>query len=188
MPTKKRPTLAEFSPEVLADDIKGEKLHAQKRASNEAYRNLISAPVEDRAERIARIANGESVEPSEDRNALRRAAAGTCHDLEEACELHHRRSLPIRHKALSQLCKALKPEHDAILRRIATPLAEAAAVLPEFIELKDYLLQQGGVVGICLTRPEKLLGSPTDRASDLAMLLREFVGLGVLDRMPSGLA
>jgi hypothetical protein len=189
MPIKKnRPTLAEFDPDVLASDIQGQKLEKEKQASYEDYRNLLAAPVEDRATRIAKIAKGEAVAPPEDAELMKRAAASKCHDMKEACDLHHKNSHSVRYKALTALCKALLPEERAILRRQAAALVEAQAANLEYQELKTYLISEGGVVGMCLSHPEKILGLPADRSSDLAFLLREFVSLGVLDKMPPGLA
>jgi hypothetical protein len=80
------------------------------------------------------------------------------------------------------------PEEKAILKQMAPALVEAHAAMLQFLELKDYLIGEGGLVGICLSHPEKILGHPRDRTSDLAMLLREFVAMGVLDKMPKSLA
>jgi hypothetical protein len=188
MPKKNRPTLAEFSPEVLASDIQAQKLEAEKQAAYENYRRLLAAPVEDRATRIAKIAKGEAVAPPEDAELMKRAAANRCHDLKEACDLHYNNSRAVRYKPLTALCKTLLPEERAILKRKASALVEAQAANLDYQELKTYLISEGGVVGICLSNSEKILGSPTDRTGDLAFLLREFVSLGVLDKMPPGLA
>jgi hypothetical protein len=185
--TTKRPTLAEFSPEWRETEIKGQKLEAIKHAAYDDHRRLQTAPVEDHTARIAKIANGEAVAPYADRESQIRAAANRCHDMKGACDLHHNNSRAIKHKALTALCKSLLPEEHAILKRKASALVEAHAANREYQELKDYVIREGGLVGICLTDSEKILGHPDDRTSDLAMLLREFVSLGALDRMPDGL-
>jgi hypothetical protein len=182
-----RPTLAEFSLEWRENEIKGHKFEANKHAAYGDHRRLQAAPVEDQAARIAKIENGETVAPYADRDSQIRAAANRCYDMKEVCELHHNKSRAVKQRALTALCKSLLPEERAILKRKASALVEAHAANRDFQELKDYLIREGGLVGICLTDSEKILGHPKDRTSDLAMLLREFVSLGVLDRMPDGL-
>jgi hypothetical protein len=108
--------------------------------------------------------------------------------MNEACDLHYNKSQPIKHRALGELAKTLIPEEKAILKRMGAALVEAHAAKRDFQELKDYLIGEGGLVGICLTDSDKILGHPNDRGSDLALLLREFVSLGVLDKLPKGLA
>jgi hypothetical protein len=103
-------------------------------------------------------------------------------------DLHHANDQVIKQKALGALCKSLLPDERAALKRKAAALVEANAADLELQELKDYLLGQGGLVGICLTDSKKILGHPKDRGGDLATLLREFVAMGVLDKMPKSLA
>lgn len=180
----RRPTLADFSPEVLASDIQGQKLEANKHFAYDDHRRLLAAPAEDRAARIAKIANNEVVAAYDDHDSMVRAAANRCHDMKDACDLHYNNSRAIRQKALADLSKTLLKDERAILKRKALALVEAHAADVDHQELKDYLIGQGGLVGICLTDSAKVLGHPTDRSSDLAILLREFVSLGVLDKMP----
>jgi hypothetical protein len=186
MPTK-RPTLAEFSPEVREDDIKTQRLAETINAANENYRGLLATPTKDHASHIASIADGGPVIPFADVASQKRDAATLCHDLAEAREQRHQKSLIVKRKALTELCKTFLPEQHAILKRMASGFVEAHAANLAFQELKDYLIGQGGLVGICLTDTAKILGHPTDRTSDFAMLLREFVSLGVLEKMPVGL-
>jgi hypothetical protein len=184
---KTRPTLAEFSPEVLADDTKTLKLDNQTREANERYRRLMVAPATDHATRIAKIAAGEDVTPSADDAIQRREAANLCRDLEEARGLRHNQSSAVRHKALKALCKSVESEHSAILKRMAVACVEAYAANSAFQELKDYLIAQGGLVGLCLTDTTTIFGHANDRTSDFAILLREFVSLGALGKMPEGI-
>jgi uncharacterized membrane protein len=189
MPTN-RLTLEEFSPEVRASNIQGQKLNEARHAAREDYRRRLTTPANPAAhtDRIARLARGEAVEPVTDAASEQRDAANLCRDLEEACDLNHKQSQPIRQKALAELAKTLEPEERAILKRKASAMVEAHAANLEYHELKDYLIHEGGLVGICLTDSEKILGHPKDRTSDFAMLLREFVAMGVLDKMPKSLA
>jgi hypothetical protein len=183
-----RPTLAEFSLEWRENEIKGQKFESNKHAAYDDHRRLQAAPVEDHTARIARIENGETVAPYADRDSQIRAAANRCHDMKEVCELHTNKSRAIKHKALTALCKSLLPEQYATLKRAAGASLELHASLRDYQDLKDYLIAQGGLVGICLTDTERVFGHPNDRTSDFAMLLREFIALGVLDRMPKSLA
>jgi hypothetical protein len=184
----KRIPLADSSPEVMASDIKGRKFEADRQAAYDNHRRILVSPIEDHAAYIAKVANGEKVPPYVDRDSQIRAAANECRDTTEVCNLHHKNSRSIRQKALAALCKTLVPEERAILKRKASALVEAHAAERDLQELRDYLIGEGGLVGICLTDSEsKILGRPSDRTSDLAMLLREFVSMGVLDKMPSGL-
>jgi hypothetical protein len=188
MPTK-RPTLAEFSPEVHAHNIQGQKLNEAKHAATEDYRRKLAAPnnTADRTDRIARLAKGEVIEPVIDDAAAKRNAANLCRDLVEACDLHHKQSQPIEHKARAALCKTLLPDEREMLKEAATGLGKFHAAFLNYHELKHYLLAEGGLVGICLTDFEKLFGNPTDRNSNLGMLFQELVKLGALDKMPAGL-
>jgi hypothetical protein len=184
---KTRPTLAEFSPDVLAVDNQGQRLDAQNHKARELYRRLTLAPPMDHATRIAKIAAGETVAPVADDATQRREAANLCRDLEEARDLHHNQSHAVRHTALKALCKSVEAEHDAILKRMAVACVEAYAANSAFQELKDYLIAQGGLVGICLTDTAKIFGHANDRTSDFAIMLREFVTLGALSKMPEGI-
>ncbi len=185
----KRSKLEEVSPEVRASNAQGQKLNEARHAAQEDYRRKQSTPTSpaEHTDRIARLAKGEVVEPSIDDAAAKRAAAYLCHDLEEACELHHKQ-FPIKHRALGELAKTLLPEERSTLKRMAAGLVEAHLANRDFLELKDYLIGEGGLVGICLTDTERVLGHPNDRVSDLAILLRELVAVGALDKLPVGLA
>jgi hypothetical protein len=183
----KRPTLAEFSPEVLASNIQGQKLAAMKHAADADHRGSISAPIEDHTARVAKIANGEAVEPYVDRESRIRAAANRCHDMREAGDVHYKQSQKVKQKAIGELCKTLLPEHTEILKRAAAGLSTLHAALVDHNELKHYLIGEGGLVGICLTDFEKMFGSPTDRNSEIGMLFQEFVSTGILKSMPAGL-
>jgi hypothetical protein len=88
----KRQTLAEFSLEWRENDIKGQKLEANKHAAYDDHRRLQAAPADDHTARIEKISNGEAVAPYIDRESQIRAAANRCHDMKEACELHHHKS------------------------------------------------------------------------------------------------
>lgn len=186
MKTARQP-LAGFSSDVRASDLQGEKLNSMKHAARERLRSVRSAPPIDHATRIAKIAAGETVPPAADDIAERRNAENACRDLEEASELHHSTSRAIRFKALKELCKYCEPEHDAIVKRMAVACVELHAAISDFEELKDYLISQGGFVGICLTDTEKLFGRTNDRTSNFSMLLREFVQMKHLKEMPKGL-
>lgn len=141
----------------------------------------------DHASHIASIAEGGPVVPFTDIASQTRDAATLCRDLNEAREQRHQQSRAVRQKALGELCKTLLPEQFATLKRMGAAFVEAHAANRDYQDLKDYLIGQGGLVGICLTHPEKILGHHRDRNSDLALLLREFVSTGVLDAMPAGL-
>jgi uncharacterized membrane protein len=186
--TTRRPILAVFSPEVRDDDIKTNQLVEKITAANENYRILRTTPIKDHASHIESMAEGGPVAPFDDIASQTREAAILCRDLNEAREQRHQKSRAVRQKALSELAKTLIPEERAILKRVGSALVEALAASAEHQELKEFLIGQGGLVGICLTRPEKILGHHKDRNSDLAMLLREFVAMGVLDKMPKSLA
>jgi hypothetical protein len=182
-----RPKLEDFSPEFLASNIKGRKINEDTRAADDDHRRLLAVPIEDRTARIAKIANGEAVAPYVDRESIVRAAADRCHDMRAAAALHHKLEQPIKHKALGELAKTFRQEERASLKRVANGIVEALAGACEHQELRDYFISQGGLVGICLTDLEKVIGHPRDRNSDLAILLKEFVAMGVLDKMPTGL-
>ncbi len=186
MPTNP-PTLEEFSPEVRASKLLGQKHNEDRQAADNEHRRSLAAPIEDRTVRLAKIAKGEPVTPYVDRESQIRAVAYRCRETREVCDLHYTDDQVIKQKALGALCKTLL-EEKATLKRMATGLVQAHTANQEFQELKDYLIGQGGLVGICLTRPDKILGHPKDRTSDLALLLREFVAMGVLDKLPKSLA
>jgi hypothetical protein len=185
--TTRRPTLAESSAEVRDDDIITAKLVEDITAANANYRRLRTTPINDHALYIESISNGGPVVPFEDVASQTREAAALCRDLNEAREKRHEQSRVVRQKALGALAKALLPEERAALKRVAVAGAEIHAALRDYHGIKEYLLQQGGLVGICMTDTEKVFGNPNDRLSDFAMLLREFVALGVLDKMPANL-
>jgi hypothetical protein len=187
MPTK-RQDLAEFSPEVATSDIIGENINSQKNAANQEYRRQLAASPEDNGARIAKIAAGETVGPYIDPMIQKRATANLCRDLDEAAELHHKKDRAIRHKALTELGKALVPEEREYLKRIGAGLVDAHLANLGYQELKSYLIEQGGCVGICLTDTENVLGQSSDHNSHLAMLLRQLISLGVLNKLPRGLA
>jgi len=185
----KRPTLEEFSPEVRASNIQSQKLNEANRTAREDYRRKRSAPTDpvDHKDRIAKLAAGVAVAPVPDAATELRAAANLCHDLEEACTLHHKQAQPITYKALGGLGKTVLSEERSALKRIASGLVEAIAGATEYQELEDYLIGEGGCVGVCMSNHSKILGHPRDRAGVVATLLREFVALGVLDKMPASL-
>jgi hypothetical protein len=186
--TAKRPTLAEFSPEVLASTVKGDKLDVIKQSSYAEHRHAVAAPTEDNAARIERISNGEEVEPYVDRDTRIRTAANHCHDMQQVCERHHQLEQPIRQKALRELCKTFLPEERATYKPVAAASVELHAALRDYFGLKDYLIGEGGLVGICLNDGmERTFDHPTDRGSDFAMMLHEFVKMGVLDKIPAEL-
>lgn len=183
----KRQTLAESSPEFFASDTQGQKLAAMKHAADADHRGSIAAPIEDHTARVEKIAKGEAVEPYVDRESRIRAAANRCHDIREACDVHHKNHQAIKQKALGELCKTLLPEERAALKRMGAALVEAHAANRDYQELRDYLIGQGGLVGICLTDTGKVLGHHADRGSDLSILFGELVSLGIINAKPAGL-
>jgi hypothetical protein len=182
-----RPTLEEFSPEVLASKIKGQKFEADKQAAYDNYRRVQAAPIEDHAARIAKIANEEEVAPYVDRESRLRAAANECRDLTEVGDLHYKKSQTVRRTALAALCKTRLPEQKEILKRVGLSLGTLQAALVDYKDLQQYLISQGGLVGICLTDFDKIFGNPSDRNSNLGFMLQELVKLGGLDKLPAGL-
>jgi hypothetical protein len=184
----KRPTLAEFSLEVREDEMKNQTLAEKISASNETYRLLLATPAKDHASHIESMSDGGPVVAFADIASQTREAATLCRDLNEARGQRHQKSQAVRQKALTALCQTLLPEQFATLKRAAVASVELHAAIRDYQELKDYLIGQGGFVGICLTDTEKVFGHPADRASDFAMLLREFVSLGVLNAMPKSVA
>jgi hypothetical protein len=185
--TTKRQKLSEFSPEVFESDKIGRLLESKKQAAYENYRNIAAPTIEDHAARIAKLAKDETVEPFVDTASLKRDAANVCHDMKEACDLHYKHARVVRYKALTAFCKTFLPEHKAILTEMALGLVQAHNANVKYQELKNYLIGEGGCIGICLTDTEKVLDDPKDRSSDLAQLLRELVTLGVLSTMPASL-
>jgi uncharacterized membrane protein len=185
--TTRRPTLADFSREVRDDDIKTNQLVEKITAANENYRILRTTPIKDHASHIESIAEGGPVVPFADIASQTREAAILCRDLNEAREQRHQKSRAVRQKALSELAKTLIPEERAILKRAATGLGDFYVAYRGYQELQDYLIAQGGLVGICLTDFGKLFGHPNDRNSNLGMLFQELFKLGALDKMPAGL-
>jgi hypothetical protein len=66
-------------------------------------------------------------------------------------------------------------------------LGTLQAALVDYRGLRQYLIGEGGLVGICLTDFDKVFGNPSDRNSNLGFMLQELVKLGALDKMPAGL-
>jgi hypothetical protein len=186
MPTN-RPTLEEVSPEVRASNLLGQKHNEAKQAADDEHRRLQAAPIEDRTARLAKIAKGEPVAPHVDRETMLRTAANRCRETRDVCDLHHTNDQVIKRKALGDLCKSHLPEQKEILKRVGVSLSTLQAALVDYRGLRQYLIGEGGLVGICLTDFDRVFGNPSDRNSNLGFLLQELVKLGALDKIPAGL-
>src|ERR1700682_757401 len=80
----------------------------------------------DNRARIARIAAGETVEDEDeaDNEELSRRASNRWSDLSDACDLHGKHMRNVNYSASKNICAKLKPEHDALMKRLFAGLVE----------------------------------------------------------------
>jgi hypothetical protein len=134
------------------------------------------------------MAAGKVVAGPDDLDHLLKIQLNRWHDLEDACEIHHGKMRTIRNNAAKDFCNSIKPEHDAIVKRLVAALAEAQAAHLEYHNLRtDLRANDIGFFGICNMNFYELLGGPTDKASHLTDIFREAMKLGLLNKIPAGL-
>jgi hypothetical protein len=106
-----------------------------------------------------------------------------------AKEIHAKRHDNLVYDEGMKLRKSLKPAYDVEAKRFAAALIEAHSALCTMDQLARDLNAQGlGFYSVpCSLSTDAVFGSPRDKTSDFACLLRECVANGFLSKLPAEL-
>jgi hypothetical protein len=184
------PILEEWSSEV-ANDVALHKTLAADEAKTEAeIRQDKAAQSTDsnRNERAAMLLAGKTPSPANTPDIS--AKLSHLADIRVARTLQFEKEAKTRYREGTRLCLSLKPAFDASAKRFADALVVAHSAALEMNSLESKLKAQG--IGfypvVCNINTEKVIGWPTDKTSDFAILLRECVAMKHIKSMPRELA
>jgi hypothetical protein len=149
-------------------------------------RRLSSSPGEDRAARAAKIARGESFDSKPTAEKIRELDSKIL-DIRAARAILADERNELRKAEEQQTRETYKDAVFAEYRQMAPALVQVLASLQKVENIKSALLARGfGFSGVpCAIDTDRVFaGSPFDKASELALLLRQFVELGLISKVP----
>lgn len=188
--TNKVPPLEVWSNALANEMPLKRQLATEETALRTEARNLIALQGKDnnRRARAEMIAAGETPDAALATPQLD-ATLSKLGDVELAIKIHRDKMQKIRLDEGKRLCLELKPSYDVMAKRLAAALVEVYAADSDIFELKSGLMSQG--IGfypvVCNLDTESVFGSPNDKSTNFARLLRECVKYGFLKELPKAL-
>ncbi len=178
-------------PVVAESEALGIKIDTNLEAAKAEVRRieLLRKDLGDAKSRAERIAAGETLPPPSSLVAMREAALASVAENTLAKELHTKNHAKLLNDEGMKLRQSLKATCDPEVKRFAAALAEAHSALCVLERIKNDLVQQGlGWYSVPIAiGTDYMFGSPLEKSSDIAFLLRDLVKLGYLSRMPEEL-